>query len=155
MTKEEALARLTASRQALHQAIQGLSDQEMTQVQVEGEWTVKDVIGHVSSWEETLLGPLGRYADGQPFEVQVIEDYLAWNDEQAARKRNVPLREILDESAAVRQELASAASRLSGEQWEQPELFPWGERGTLTQALSGLAAHEMEHVRAIRRWRED
>jgi len=155
MTREEALAKLTASRQTLHQAIQGLSDQEMTQVQVEGEWTVKDVIGHVSSWEETLLGPLSRYADGEPFEVQVIEDYLAWNDEQAADKRNVPLSEVLDKSAAVRQELVSAASRLSGEQWEQQELFPWGERGTLTQALNGLAAHEMEHVRAIRRWRGD
>jgi uncharacterized damage-inducible protein DinB len=155
MTKERALARLTASRQALHQAIQGLSDQEMTQVQVEGEWTVKDVIGHVSSWEETLLEPLGRYASGGPFEVQVIQDYLAWNDEQAAGKRNVPLSEILDELAAVRQELVSGASRLSGEQWQQRELFPWGERGTLIQALSGLAAHEMEHVRAIRRWRND
>jgi hypothetical protein len=35
MTKEEALARLAESRQALHQAIEGLSEKEMTQVQVE------------------------------------------------------------------------------------------------------------------------
>jgi uncharacterized damage-inducible protein DinB len=53
MTKEETLARLAKSRQALHQAIQGLSEEEMTQVQVEGVWTTKDVLGHIASWEET------------------------------------------------------------------------------------------------------
>jgi hypothetical protein len=57
----------------------------MTQVQVEGVWTIKDVLGHIASWEEICLEPLRRYADGGPFEVQVIEDDLAWNDVQAAR----------------------------------------------------------------------
>jgi uncharacterized damage-inducible protein DinB len=49
MTKEEMLARLAESRQALHQAIEGLSEEEMTQVQVEGVWTIKDVLGHIAS----------------------------------------------------------------------------------------------------------
>ncbi len=91
MTKEETLARLAESRRALHQASEGLSEEQITQVQVEGVWTIKDVLGHITSWEETCLEPLRRYADGGPFEVKVIEDYLAWNDEQAARKRDVPL----------------------------------------------------------------
>jgi hypothetical protein len=101
MTKEETLARLAESRRALHQAIGGLSKEEMTQVQVEGVWTIKDILGHIASWEETCLEPLRRYADGGPFEVKIIEDYLAWNDEQAACKRDVPLDVILDELAAV------------------------------------------------------
>jgi len=85
MTKEKTLARLAESRRALHQAIEGLSEEEMTQIQVEGIWTIKDVLGHITSWEETCLEPLRHYADGGPFDVQVIEDYLAWNDVQAAR----------------------------------------------------------------------
>jgi len=79
MTKEEALARLAESRRALHQAIEGLSEEKMTQIQVEGVWTIKDVLGHITSWEETCLELLRRYADGGPFEVKVIEDYLTWN----------------------------------------------------------------------------
>jgi hypothetical protein len=35
MNKEETLARLAESRQTLHQAIEGLSEEEMTQVQVD------------------------------------------------------------------------------------------------------------------------
>jgi uncharacterized damage-inducible protein DinB len=152
MTKEEALARLAESRQALHQAIEGLSDEEMTQIQVEGVWTIKDVLGHIASWEETCLEPLRRYADGGPFEVKVIEDYLAWNDEQATRKQDVPLDAILDELATVRQELIEAASKLSAEQWKQIVPFSWGGEGTIAEVLEVFYRHELGHVHNIRQW---
>jgi uncharacterized damage-inducible protein DinB len=153
MTKEETLARLAESRQTLHQAIEGLSEEEMTQVQVEGVWTVKDVLGHIASWEETCLEPLRRYADGGPFEVEVIEDYLKWNDEQAARKRDIPLDAILDELATVRQGLVEAANRLSAGQWKQRVPFSWGGRGTIAEVLDVFYQHELGHVRSIQRWR--
>ena len=154
MTKEEILTRLAESRQALHQAIEGLSEEEMAQVQVEGVWTVKDVLGHIASWEETCLEPLRRYADSGPFEVEVIEDYLTWNDEQAARKRDVPLNAILDELAAIRQGLVEAARRLSAGQWEQRVPFSWGGEGTIAEVLDVFYRHELEHVRSIQQWRE-
>jgi uncharacterized damage-inducible protein DinB len=153
MTKEEVLARLAESRQTLHQAIEGLSEEEMTQPQVEGVWTVKDVLGHIASWEETCLEPLRRYADGGPFEVEVIEDYIVWNNEQAARKRDIPLDTILDELAIVRQGLVEAASRLSARQWKQRVPFSWGGRGTIAEVLDVLYQHELGHVRHIQRWR--
>jgi uncharacterized damage-inducible protein DinB len=153
MTKEETLARLAESRRVLHQAIEGLSEEEMTRIQVEGVWTVKDVLGHIASWEETCLEPLQRHADGGPFKVQVIEDYLTWNDEQAARKRDVPLDAILDELANVRQGLVEAASRLSAGQWKQRVPFSWGGRGTIAEVLDVFYQHELGHVRHIQRWR--
>ena len=155
MIGDEVLARLAESRRALHEAMQGLSEGEMTGVQVEGVWTVKDVLGHIASWEETCLEPLRCYVEGESFEVDVIEDYLAWNDEQAARKRDVPLAVILDELAAIRQELVTLASRLPAEQWEQRKLFPWGREGTVVEMLDGLCEHELEHVRAVQQWRGD
>jgi uncharacterized damage-inducible protein DinB len=153
MTKEEALAKLAESRRALHQAIEGLSEEEMTQVHVEGVWTIKDVLGHIASWEETCLEPLRRYADGAPFEVEVIEDYMAWNDEQAARKRDVPLDTILDELATIRQGMVEATSRLSARQWEQRVPFSWGGEGTIAEVLDVFYRHELGHVRSIQRWR--
>jgi uncharacterized damage-inducible protein DinB len=154
MTKEEVLARLAKSRQALHQAIEGLSEEEMTQIQVEGVWTIKDILGHIASWEETCLEPLRCYADGGPFEVEVIKDYMAWNDEQAARKRDVPLDAILDELATIRQGLVEAASRLSTEQWEQIVPFSWGGEGTMAEVLDVFYRHELEHVCSIQQWRQ-
>jgi len=153
MTKEETLARLAESRLALLQAIEGLSEEEMTQVQVEEVWTIKDVLGHITSWEETCLEPLQRFADGGPYDVQVIENYLAWNDVEAARKREVPLDTILDELADIRQGLVEAVSRLSAGHWEQRVPFAWGGQGKIADTLTGLHVHEMEHVSHIQRWR--
>lgn len=154
MNKQETLDNLAQGRQTLHQTIQGLSEAEMTQVPVEGSWTIKDVLGHVAAWEGVFLKPLRRYAEGQPFETEVVEDYLAWNDEQAARKRVVPLDAVLEELTAVRQGLVTAASALSAEQWEQRVPFPWGGKGTVAEALNGLQHHELEHMRVVRQWRE-
>lgn len=56
---------------------------------------------------------LVRLAESRQALHQAIENYLAWNDEQAARKRDVPLEVILDELATVRQGIVEAASRLS------------------------------------------
>jgi uncharacterized damage-inducible protein DinB len=154
MTKEETLARLAESRLALHQAIEGLSEKEMTQIQVEGVWTIKDVLGHIASWEETCLEPLRCYTDDGPFEVEAIEDYLTWNDEQAARKRDVPLDAILDELATIRQGMVEAASRLSAEQWERRVPFSWRGEGTIAEVLDVFYRHELEHVRSIQQWRQ-
>jgi uncharacterized damage-inducible protein DinB len=149
------LAKLAESRRDLHRATQGLSGEEMTQVQVEGVWTIKDVLGHIASWEEISLEPLRRYVEGGPFEVEVIEDYLILNEELAARKRDIPLDGILDELDAIRQELVATVSELSAEQWEQRVLFPWGDEGAVAEMLDELYQHELEHVHVIRRWRGD
>ena len=155
MTKEDMLAKLAESRRDLHRATQGLSEEEMTEVQVEGVWTIKDVLGHIASWEEICLEPLRRYADGDPFKVEVIKDYLILNEELAARKQDMPLDVILDELDAIRQKLVATASKLSAEQWEQRVLFPWGDEGAVAEMLDELYQHELEHVHAIQQWRGD
>jgi hypothetical protein len=109
----------------------------------------KDVIGHITSWEETLLTPLKAYAEGAPFVAEQIKDYLAYNDEQAALKREIPLEEILDQAASVREGMVTAAEKLSEERWTARIPYPWGGKGSPKRALEGLAEHEMEHVRAI------
>ena len=155
MTKKDVLAKLAESRRDLHQATQGLREEEMTQVQVEGVWTIKDVLGHIAAWEEICLEPLQRYADGDPFEVEAIKDYLILNEELAARKQDTPLDVILDELDAIRQKLVATASKLSAEQWEQRVLFPWGDEGAVAEMLDELYQHELEHVHAIQQWRGD
>ena len=155
MTKEDMLAKLAESRRDLHRATQGLSEEEMTLVQVEGVWTIKDVLGHIASWEEICLEPLRPYADGNPFQVGDVKDYLLSNEGLAARKQDTPLGAILDELDAIRQELAATASKLSVEQWEQSVIFPWGDEGPVAEMLDELYQHELEHVHAIQQWRGD
>ncbi|MDH7484968.1 MAG: DinB family protein [Anaerolineae bacterium] len=51
MSKADFLAQLDADRQRLLQAIEGLSDEEMTAASAVGEWSVQDILGHIAAWE--------------------------------------------------------------------------------------------------------
>jgi len=149
MDKEEALSRFNLSRQSLFNAIAALSDDELTNIQVEGIWTIKDLLGHICAWENSLLEPLSAFVDGEPFEAEEIPNHDAWNAEQSARRATRNYSDILKEMRNTRQELIKTAGRLTESQWSQTFQAPWGDQNTLIEMISGLAWHEEEHTKSI------
>ncbi len=154
MTPDQALAQLVESRQALLTAIEGLSEERMTHEKVEGEWTAKDILGHIASWEEVAVDALRAIAANELAAVEVISDFDAWNGEQAASKRPEALGVILNGLVAARGEFLTLVAQALPEQWEETFTWPWGHRNTLAEAMAGLAYHETEHASAIQRWRD-
>jgi uncharacterized damage-inducible protein DinB len=153
MDKEQAHSQITKSRKELVEAIQGLNEVDITHPQVEGIWTIKDILGHVAAWEEACLRPLECITNGKPIQSEDISDHDAWNAMQAARRHNKPLKTILKELDDIRQKLLCAASQLSDEEWNIIFHLPWGEKASAANMLSGLAWHEAEHTKSIWSWR--
>ncbi len=149
MEKDEAISRFNLSRQALLKAIAGLSDTELTSIQVEGIWTVKDLLGHIAAWENSLLEPLSVFVDGDPFQAEEIPDHDAWNAEQSARCASRSYSEVLKEMETTRQDLLKTAGKLSESQCNQIFRAPWGDQNSLIEMISGLAWHEEEHTKSI------
>jgi len=147
--KEEEFSRFKNSRQALRNAIDTLSAAELTTQPVEGIWTIKDLLGHITAWEQALLEPLSEYVYGKPFKAEEIPDHDAWNAVQAARCADRSYPEILNELENTRQKLLFAAEKLSEVQWHQVYRAPWGDQNTLIEMISGLAWHEEEHTKSI------
>lgn len=144
------LVQLSASRETFLHTVGRFSELERVTLPVCGVWTVKDLIGHLSAWEEACLLPLRAFAQGQSFIAEDIPDHDAWNAVQSARRRDWPLQQVMDEYAALRSELVQLAEGMSETQWQTPLLLPWGEMGTVENMLSGLAWHEsVEHLRAL------
>ena len=155
MSRDEALARFADSRQMLLKAIESVGEKDIVQTPVEGVWTIKDVLGHLASWEAICLEPLARGVEGHPIECAAVADYMAWNDEQAASKCALPLGDILAEYSSTRQTVVSLVEKLPAAQWEQPCSFPWGGVGSVADLLQGFYEHELEHVEAIERWKAE
>jgi uncharacterized damage-inducible protein DinB len=147
--KEEELSRFKDSRQALMNAIDGLSAAELVTQPVEGIWTVKDLLGHITAWEQALLEPLSEFVFGNPFKAEEIPDHDAWNAVQAARCADRSYPEILNELANTRQKLIKAVEKLSEGQYHQVYQAPWGDQNTFIEMISGLAWHEEEHTKSI------
>jgi hypothetical protein len=73
--REELVGCLEQSRGNLRASFHGLSDEQMSRPGAVGEWSVKDVLSHVASWEELALPDLARLARGDAAVLASIDLY--------------------------------------------------------------------------------
>jgi hypothetical protein len=137
----------------LIQAIGGLDEAALTGPRVEGSWTIKDLLGHITAWELACLEPLERFTVSGSFQCAVIPDHDAWNAVQSALRREAAPQAVIAEMQAVRQRLEAAAFACTPAKWAQTLHLPWGDHATLAGMLDGLAWHEEEHLKSITAWR--
>jgi len=64
-TRERLMTTMAQSWEALLASIEGLSDEELTMPGVVGDWSVKDILAHITTWEEEGLHHLPTVAQGK------------------------------------------------------------------------------------------
>lgn len=155
MNKRETLDQLVKSRLVFLHTIDGLSESQISQIPVEGTWTVQDLLAHLATWEKACLLPLRSYAAGGAFIPELIPDDLAWNEAQSQIWRRQSFPEILAEYQAVREEIMALMSALPEDRWAVKLPAPWGGEATLAELCSGLIWHEStEHLKSITQWKD-
>src|SRR5215470_1168034 len=97
MNRDELLDALQNARARLDKSLDGLSADELTRPGVVGDWSVKDILAHVTAWDVDLLTNLGKLKRGQkPGRVLwdtagIQEQNEAWYAEYKSR----PLERVL------------------------------------------------------------
>ena len=142
---------LERARAELRASIQGLTDGQMTRPGAVGEWSVKDVLSHATSWEELALPDLIRLARGDMPALAIIGDlesanYDGPNSIIMALRRHLPLDQVLRELGIVHAAFVEAARGLPA-----PDLV----EGQFGRGLLEITAkHDEEHARDILAWRD-
>ena len=97
MDRSQLLKRLDKAWEALRESYAGLSDSELMEPGVSGEWSVRDIIAHVTRWEEEALTHLPLILDGgRPPRYSVTYGGIdAFNAQTTEQKRNLSLSDIL------------------------------------------------------------
>jgi len=144
------VSHLERARSDLHGSIQGLSDEQLTQRGAVGEWSVKDVLTHVVSWEEMALPDLARLARGDTPVLQGIDlyatSYDAVNAAIMSLRRDLPLAQVLRELDISRGDFMAAVALLP-----DPALAE-GQFGRVLVQIT--AEHDEEHARHVLEWRK-
>ena len=112
-------------------------------------WSLKDLVGHITTWEEDSLRAVLSWAQGQdhtPLNTDPAWTLDAFNAEQVERKRAVPLVVLLNELGAAHARLVSLLALLP------PATFT-GDR--LDKLTGDTWHHYKEHRGAIERWLAD
>lgn len=149
VNRQQLLDRLEKAWTALEASYAGLPEAQLTEPGVTGDWSVKDILAHVTTWEEEALKYLPLIAEGdKPPRYSVQYGGIdAFNAQMAEQKRALSLAEVL-------RQLDETHHRLIATIDSAPEaLFtvetPWRRRLRLDSY-----SHYPLHARAIREWRE-
>jgi hypothetical protein len=153
-------------------SIEGFDERTVTGVMVFGDWTVKDVLGHIVSWGEELRSEIGEILiDPAPRYNYVISsdrDYDEWNQSRVAAKDSLSLREMLAELERDCQESVDLINRLAPDELGRRGVVPWRieelpppEEVTPDTSMSVVGLLEIhiqhieEHAEEISLWRSE
>jgi hypothetical protein len=143
-TKQVLLHRITQERGTVFQSIAFLPEEQLTRRPLIGEWSAKDILGHLTAWEEEITRGIEQFRRGEQPQLLDIADVDAWNADQAHRRRDASLAQVKDEMIAVRRRLLDLVSSLPDEAFAQsgppPALDPF-----VPAMLNAIADHDREH----------
>jgi uncharacterized protein (TIGR03083 family) len=150
-TKTVLLAALDAAREELMTAAALVPVDERTSRAVCGEWTLKDVLGHVADWEWYGVAGLRQMVAGQPPEPEAIGDLEIWNATHADARRDQSWGVVWGDLHAARQSLLQILRRMSQSEMARSFPFPWGSEGAAYQWAGIFVEHDREHAKDLRK----
>ena len=148
MTREQLLARLETAWTALKDSYAGLPDNQMAAPGVAGEWSVRDVLAHVTTWDAEALKYLPLIASGgRPPRYASFGGLDAFNARTTAAKRALSLAEVLRQLDETHQRLTAYLQTVPEDQFTTETRFRHRLR-------LDTYSHYPLHTRMIREWRE-
>ncbi len=145
---EKLLNRLGAAWAALEASYAGLPDSRLTEPGVVGDWSVKDILAHVTTWEQEALKHLPVIlAGGRPPRYVTYGGIDAFNARMTEQKQGLSLSE-------VRRDHDETHRRLVGLIRSAPDDQVAGETRFRRRLRLDTYGHYALHAEAIRAWRE-
>jgi hypothetical protein len=149
MRRRGLLQQLDEAWTTFRESYAGLSDAELLESGVTGAWSVRDIIAHVTWWEEEALAHLPLIlAGGTPPRYSVTHGGIdAFNAGMTEQRKHLSLAEVLARQDEVHRRLIAFVGSIAEDQTTAGTRF----RRRLRLDTYG---HYPKHAAAIRAWRE-
>jgi hypothetical protein len=148
VNKRQVLDKINTAWQELLASTQGLTAEQMIQPGVTGSWSVKDILAHVSGWEEECLKYLPLILQGG----RLPRYSVMYGGIDAFNARMTHLRESLSLDEVQRMLYETHQSLMEYLVGVPEEAFASGSRFR-RRLRNDTFAHYPEHAAAIRQWR--
>jgi hypothetical protein len=164
------LERLAQAKARLLAAIEGLEPNVMKTQPVTGEWTIKDIFGHLVCWNEEFRADIQMILQGlHPGYERYIsgeDDFDRWNQDWIAAKSSMSWERIFDDFERDYQTAVQLILRLEPADfrkrgvtpwkraaWERPDVLAVADTETVETLITYHWRHMNQHARLIERWR--
>jgi len=144
-TRDQAIATLDDGQAAIEALSAKLSDQEMTRPATigGGQWSAKDLLGHLAFWEELARETLADWRARRPPAVEQVvgggrEGVDAANARDQARSAGQPLEETRSRAASAQAAVVQAMRAISAEEWSAKAPSSSRNKSCLAELLGGV-----------------
>jgi hypothetical protein len=154
-----ALDVLKYGHQTVLQSLDGFPDEAWERSGACGEWSVKDIIAHLASFERVLAEVLAEFGNGgesTPYLTKFVEMSAQFNDSEVALRKEQAVGEVLHEYTATNAQVVSLAERIPPETFRQTGTLPWyGVDYALDDFIVyAFYGHKREHSAQIATFRD-
>jgi hypothetical protein len=157
LNKQQLVAAITTERAQLDAMLNSIEDSRMLAVVREDGWTAKDLLAHLTAWEQRLLRWIDRWrATGKPERPEPgltwadgAMDKLNQHDFDAAKELSVA--DVRGEAADAHAHVIQEVQRLTDEELTVPNAA-WDGLALSWIVRSNTDEHYQEHREEIERW---
>jgi len=149
MNRQQLLQKLDKAWAEIKESYAGLSDSQLTEPGVMGDWSVKDILAHLTWWEEEALKHLPLIIkEGRPTRYSTQYGGIdAFNALMRERKQDLSLADVLQQQEETHRRLINYLQSVPEEQFTRETRFRHRLR-------LDTYSHYPKHTKAIREWRE-
>ncbi len=157
ISKTQLIAELNNEYAYWQALLDDIGEDNMTQPKVAGDWSIKDIVAHLTEWRRRAVRRLqaalkheSRFTPPWPPQLQEDDEINAWIYEA---NRDRPLADVLSDSRAVFQQLVDAIDAFSDDEFQDLQSSEWLQGEPLSGKSFFSHFHE-EHEPDMRAWLE-
>jgi hypothetical protein len=155
ISKTQLLAELNNENAYWLALLDDIGEANMTQPEVAGGWSIKDIVAHLTGWRRRTVRRLQAALNHEPDftppwppELQEDDDINAWIYES---NRDRPLADVFSDSREVFQQLVDAIDAFPDDALQDPQHINWLQGEPLSGKIFFSHFHE-EHEPDMRAW---
>jgi hypothetical protein len=145
-SRDEAVRTLEEGHARVGELLSGLSEAELTKPATigGGDWSAKDLIGHLAFWEELALEAIEQWRAGRTLRVETgifaqgSEGIDRANAEAVARKAEWSLEEVRSRAEDTHRTLLAEIESMNDEEWTANAFYPTERREHLADLLGSV-----------------
>jgi hypothetical protein len=157
MTKARLLAELRAEQAGWEALLREIGEEHMTQPGVAADWSIKDIVAHLTGWRHRTVARLQAALRGEPAPPPPWPAHMETDDEINAwiyeANHDLPLAAVLRDSRDTFDQLVAALEGFPEAAVLDPTRFGWPEDQEVSGAVFFGHFHE-EHEPDMRAWLE-
>ena len=136
------IQRLKEKREVVEQlVVKAPSDKE-----IYAGWTIKELLAHLSGWDDAIVEALETHAKGEPVSTTVSAGINAYNAKTVHTRESLSFEQVIKEWKTTRELVFQALEDLPDEKFNHQLTFPWGEPGTVAYFIEIFVEHEEHHA---------